>query len=76
MDHMCRHTEHNSHIFTGVEVGFDNVEYNVTEGTNTFVEVCFSTQQSTFGGGLPSLVANISHTGSNTGKLRCFLTEN
>ena len=70
---MRRHTECTSPIFTGVDVGFDNVEYSVTEGTNTTVEVCFSTQQGTlFGGSSTSLQANISPTASNTGKPKCF----
>ena len=54
-----------------VEVGFDNAEYSVTEGTDSSVEVCFSTQQGMFGSSSTSLLANIIQNTQNSGKPEC-----
>jgi len=54
-----------THIKTGTSIGFDVTEQNVTEGTNSTVEVCFSLQQ---GSSSASLVVNISATAASTGK--------
>ena len=54
--------------FTGITIGFDSPEYNVTEGTNDTVEVCFSSHEGSLMSSSVELIVDISPTATSTGK--------
>ena len=49
-----------------IAIGFDSPEQNVTEGTNSTVEVCFSSEQGSLMSSSVTLVVDISPTATST----------
>ena len=48
-----------------IAIGFDSPEQNVTEGTNSTVEVCFSSEQDSLMSSSATLIVDISPTNTS-----------
>ena len=58
-----------------IAIGFESPEQNITEGPNSTVEVCFSSQQDSLMSSSVTLIVDISPTATSSGKSDCPILE-